>query len=69
MCAIDVGMLGQIWWDPESPKAFVDFNTKHMCRNFEDVRKWAEARQLPEDPPHDFLQPPEAGGYIYPTIP
>ncbi|KIW03546.1 uncharacterized protein PV09_05307 [Verruconis gallopava] len=69
MCTVDVGMMGQIWWDPTSPKAFVDFNTKHICRNFEDVRKWAEARQLPETPPADFLQPPEPGQYISSTIP
>jgi hypothetical protein len=47
----------------------VDFNTKHTCRNFDDVRKWAEARQLPEHPPEDFLQPPTPGQYIAPQIP
>jgi hypothetical protein len=69
MCTVDVGVLGQVWWDPEEPKAFVDFNTKHVCRNFEDVRKWAEARQLPEKAPSDYLQPPKPGQYITPAIP
>lgn len=69
MCTVDVGMLGQVWWNPPAPKAFVDFNTKHTCRNFEDVRTWAEARQLPENPPPDFLQPPRDGQYIAPAVP
>lgn len=27
MCSVDTGVLGQVWWDPQSPKTFVDFNT------------------------------------------
>ena len=25
MCQLDTGVLGQVWWDKEAPKAFVDF--------------------------------------------
>ncbi len=42
MCQPDTGVMGQIWWDPDEPKAFVDFNTEHKCRNFEGIRRWAE---------------------------
>jgi len=69
MCGVDVGMLGQVWWDPKAPKSFVDFNTKHVCRNFDEIRQWAEERQLPEKAPADFLEPPKEGDLIYDTIP
>ncbi|KAJ9152067.1 Tat pathway signal sequence [Pleurostoma richardsiae] len=58
MCVVDVGVLGQIWWDTTYPKAFPDFNTKHNCRDFDKVRKWAEEHQGPEHPPEDYLRPP-----------
>jgi hypothetical protein len=44
---------------PKTLEAFVDFNTKHKCRNFEAIRAWAEPRQIPEKMPRDFLVPPE----------
>ncbi|KAL4748752.1 hypothetical protein BDW72DRAFT_195494 [Aspergillus terricola var. indicus] len=66
MCTIDVGVLGQVWIHPDRPSPFVDFNTEHVCRNFEDIRAWAERNQLPlpahghgaDDAPADFLVPP-----------
>lgn len=71
MCMPDVGVLGQIWYDKEAPKAFVDFNTKHQCRNYEEIRKWAEEHQLPADHevPADFLEPPEDESMVYESIP
>jgi hypothetical protein len=36
MCDPDVGVLGQVWWQPKSvpdPMPFVDFNTKQKCRD------------------------------------
>jgi len=69
MCTVDVGMLGQVWWDPAEPKSFVDFNTKHVCRNFEAVRQWAEVRQLSDEVPADFLAPPVEGARIAEKIP
>lgn len=62
MCTVDIGMLGQVWWDPAAPKPFVDFNTRHMCRNFEEIRQWAEVRQFPEVVAEDFLDVPTGGG-------
>ncbi|KAL2819571.1 hypothetical protein BDW59DRAFT_181645 [Aspergillus cavernicola] len=69
MCTIDIGVLGQVWIHPEHPSPFLDFNTEHRCRNFEDIRDWAERNQLPEDPPRDFLQPPGVGDRIFHEIP
>lgn len=69
MCTVDVGVLGQVWLYPERPESYVDFNTRHRCRNFDAVRQWAEANQLPKDVPEDFLEPPKEGDTIYPEIP
>ena len=72
MCTVDIGVLGQVWFQPnatKAPEAFVDFNTVHVCRNFEDVRRWAEEHQMPAEVPEDFLEPPREGDRIYRTIP
>ena len=67
MCTVDTGVLGQVWVYPEHPEPFVDFNTKHTCKNFEAIRAWAEVRQLPEKTPADFLEGPS--GDIWSEIP
>jgi hypothetical protein len=69
MCQPDTGILGQVWWDKSAPKAFVDFNTDHKCKNFDAIRQWAEERQIPETVPMDFLKPPVNGDAIYDAIP
>jgi hypothetical protein len=46
MCNVDAAVLGQVWYNPEHPKAFPDFNTVHKCKNYDAVRKWAEAREV-----------------------
>jgi len=49
----------------------LDFNTVHMCRDFEAVRKWAEDRQLPfsEELPDDWLERPRKGDRVYEKMP
>jgi len=69
MCTVDTGVLGQVWVSPSKPTTFVDFNTAHMCKNYDAIRQWAEERQLPEQSPNDFLEPPKAGDRIYAEIP
>jgi hypothetical protein len=69
MCTVDTGVLGQVWWNQERPQAYVDFNTRHKCKNFDAIRQWAEDRQLPEDVPPDFLQRPKEGDTVYKSIP
>jgi hypothetical protein len=46
MCNIDTGVLGQVWVDKSAPNAFPDFNTRHKCKNFDDIRTWAVAHQV-----------------------
>ncbi|KAI9370174.1 hypothetical protein BJX61DRAFT_544885 [Aspergillus egyptiacus] len=69
MCTIDTGVLGQVWLYPDHPKAFVDFNTEHQCRNFDEIRAWAERNQLPGDTPGDFLLPPGDGDRVFEAVP
>jgi hypothetical protein len=69
MCTADTGLLGQVWWDVNQPKAFVDFNTDHKCKNFDAIRQWAQERQISETVPFDFLKPPRVGDTIYETLP
>ncbi|QYT01717.1 hypothetical protein H0G86_008743 [Trichoderma simmonsii] len=66
MCNVDTGVLGQVWVDPKQPTAFPDFRTKHVCKNYEDIRNWAEHLQAPppEQIPNDYLAPPKQGDVI-----
>ena len=69
MCTVDVGVLGQVWWDRDEPTAYPDFNTEHKCRNFEDVRRWAEVHQAPKDVPEDYLMSARRVEDVYEVIP
>ncbi|KAF2463585.1 uncharacterized protein BDR25DRAFT_337742 [Lindgomyces ingoldianus] len=75
MCVVDVGVLGQVWYQPEGegkPSPFTDFNTNHQCRDYEAVRMWAEAHQLPPESEVDmsrFYKKPEPGDTIIPEVP
>ncbi|KAL2836748.1 hypothetical protein BJX68DRAFT_259815 [Aspergillus pseudodeflectus] len=69
MCTIDTGVIGQVWLYPDHPSPFVDFKTEHRCKNFEDVRIWAERNQLPEKTPGDFLRPPRVGDRVFDAVP
>ena len=70
MCTVDTGVLGQVWVFPDKPTPFVDFNTKHKCKNFDAIRQWAEDNQLPEQPPPNFIQQaPKKGEKVYKEIP
>ncbi|KAF9883352.1 hypothetical protein FE257_003568 [Aspergillus nanangensis] len=69
MCTVDFAVFGQVWVHPDHPEPFVDFNTEHRCRNFEDVRQWAEKNQLPEKTPADFLQHPRSVDVVHAEIP
>lgn len=69
MCTVDTGVVGQVWMYPENPEPYADMNTRHKCKNFDDIRQWAEDNQLPENPPDDFLQQPRPGDLIYKRMP
>ncbi|KAJ4419733.1 hypothetical protein N0V82_004776 [Gnomoniopsis sp. IMI 355080] len=57
-----------VWYDQEHPAAFPDFKTKHTCKNYEDIRIWAEKNQEPdpESLPPDYLK---ETGSVLPDIP
>ncbi|PON22126.1 hypothetical protein TGAM01_v209000 [Trichoderma gamsii] len=69
MCNVDTGVLGQVWINPEEPTAFPDFRTKHTCKNYEDIREWAERLQAPplDHIPKDYLAPPKPDDVIVST--
>ncbi|KAJ5098958.1 hypothetical protein N7532_005959 [Penicillium argentinense] len=69
MCTADTGVLGQIWVYPDNPEPYADFNSRHRCKNFDEIRQWAEDNQLPENLPEDFLQRPGPGDRIYKEVP
>ncbi|KAF4987367.1 hypothetical protein FDECE_15463 [Fusarium decemcellulare] len=66
MCNVDTGVLGQVWANQKDPNAFPDFNTKHTCKNYEDIKKWAEKLQAPEADslPEDYLLSPKEGDVL-----
>ena len=61
MCSVDIGVFGSVWVNKTEPKPFVDFNTKHVCRDFNAVREWAQEHQQPaqEHLPEDWILPPD----------
>lgn len=72
MCSVDIGVMGQVWFRPSAdkpPEAFVDFNTRHRCRNFEAIRKWAYEHQVEKPSPADLLEPPHTGDRIFDEVP
>ncbi|KAL7949772.1 hypothetical protein V8C42DRAFT_311907 [Trichoderma barbatum] len=69
MCNVDTGVLGQVWIDPKQPTAFPDFRTKHVCKNYDDIREWAKRLQAPppDQIPKDYLARPKRGDVIEST--
>ncbi|KAK7421541.1 hypothetical protein QQZ08_009886 [Neonectria magnoliae] len=69
MCNVDTGVLGQVWVNPDEPMAFPDFNTKHMCKNYDDVKEWAGKLQAPpnDEVPDDYLAMPKDGDVLLHT--
>jgi hypothetical protein len=69
MCNVDIAVLGQVWWNKEAPTALPDFNTKHICRNYDTVRQWAKENQAPEYEPPDYLMPPRSRDDVLEAMP
>ncbi|MCJ1355541.1 MAG: hypothetical protein MMC33_005533 [Icmadophila ericetorum] len=69
MCTVDTGVFGAVWVNRSDPQQFVDFNTKHVCKNFDAIRAWAERNQMPEHLPDDFWEMPGEDVYIWPVAP
>jgi hypothetical protein len=56
MCDVDIGVFGSVWVNQTHPRPFVDFNTKHVCRNFDDIRTWVKNAQVPEGKLAEFME-------------
>ena len=70
MCSVDIGVFGAVWvQNGTHRRSFVDFNTKHVCRNFDAIRDWAAERQIPEVVPGGFLEQPGEGVTILDEFP
>jgi hypothetical protein len=75
MCNPDVGVAGQVWWQPENqpkPMPLVDSNRKHRCRDYEGVRAWAGAYELPPEEKLDmpqFYQMPKPDDPVFSEVP
>lgn len=69
MCTVDIGVLGSIWFNRTDPQPFPDFNTKHVCRNFDEIREWAEQNQIREDVPEDYMELPGEDVRVWDAIP
>jgi hypothetical protein len=65
MCAVDTGVFGGIWVNRTKPHTFVDFNTKHVCKNFDAVRAYAERNQMSEELPDDFWEMSDDDVYVW----
>ncbi|KAH7133107.1 hypothetical protein B0J13DRAFT_93554 [Dactylonectria estremocensis] len=70
MCNVDTAVLGQVWANKEEPLAFPDFNTRHMCKNYDAVRAWSERLQeVPnKELPVDYLALPKPE-HVLPNVP
>jgi len=65
MCSADTGLIGQYWIDGIGN--FVDFNTNHKCKNFDDIRQWVEEHQF--FPVEEDIVEQRPGDIILPEIP
>ena len=69
MCTVDTGVFGSVWVNRTDPHTFVDFNTKHVCKNFDVIRRWAERNQMPKDLPMNFWEMPGDDVYVWDKAP
>jgi Mycotoxin biosynthesis protein UstYa len=61
MCFPNIGVFGSHWVRNRAHlRPFVDFNTEHVCRNWDDIQLWAKVRQVPADDviPRDYVKGP-----------
>ena len=72
MCQPNIGIFGSHWVrNGTKLRPFVDFNTEHVCRNWDDIQEWARVRQVPDDKvfPRDYVRPPVEGQRILDGFP
>ena len=69
MCDLDIGTFGQVWVKHPTPRPWVDFNTRHTCRNFDAIRAWNEEKQIPAELPDDWWEWPSDDVKIWKEAP
>lgn len=70
MCTVDTGVFGGVWVNRTHPHPFVDFNTKHVCKNFDAIRAYAERNQMPSgELPVNFWEMPSDDVYVWEHTP
>jgi hypothetical protein len=58
MCTVDIGVFDSVRAHRSHPYEFVDFNTRYIYMNFEQIKAWVEENQLPEDLLEGFWETP-----------
>ncbi|KAJ5837119.1 hypothetical protein N7447_003145 [Penicillium robsamsonii] len=56
MCHVDVGVVTSHWVEGRK-KPWPNFNTEHVCKDYDQVLKWTEQHQLPVDTPLMPMKP------------
>ncbi|KAI9814389.1 MAG: hypothetical protein M1827_003245 [Pycnora praestabilis] len=56
MCNADAGIVTAHWIEQRN-RPWPDFNTKHVCRDFEGLLDWTREHQLPEGTPYMPMKP------------
>ena len=70
MCTMDIGVFGSVWvGNRTDPHPFVDFNTKHTCKNFDEIRAWAQKNQIESPLPADYWEPLDDDAYVWEKAP
>ena len=57
-----------MWTSDPKLRPWVDFNTRHMCKNFDQIRAWAEEHQNRFEP-EDWWEQPGPDVKIWREIP
>ena len=69
MCTMDIGVFGSVWVNRTNPHPFVDFNTQHVCRDFNAIREWAREHQIAAEIPDDLLEMPTEDVVVWESAP
>jgi hypothetical protein len=56
MCHADAGIVTAHWIEQRN-RPWPDFNTKHVCKDFNGLLDWTRKNQLPEGTPYMPLKP------------
>jgi len=49
MCTANVDVYPFVWMETQDQGPFPDFNTRHQCRNFDNIMKWQQENEVPQE--------------------